>query len=305
MTLNCRYCGNENVIRHGNRKTKNGPRQIYLCRDCDRVFSGGTIPYLNTRSDLVLRGITLYNQGYSLGQCSSMLRTSFDERIPRNTLHYWTKRYSDTFPYLKIREKRGITIPLLPKVYGNTVFSLHRRKIELIPDDMGTLKNYIARASRGIHRRNIGKGALDSFECGRFDSIMDHMDHSKDTVESRILRLALESNEIDPIRFILINDSRSICRNLPLYLIKNGKEYSGFIDLVQYWNDRIHLISKSLDGLESEQTLKHLIASGLAMLQRTDLKPERIGLGAFDIERKWSLDLDFALKELGLTPKSN
>ena len=304
--MRCKYCDGARVIKHGRRKTKKGPVQVYLCRDCDRVFSRSPLPYMNTRSILVLRGISLYNQGYSLGQASQMLNRTFDERVPRNTLHYWTKNYRDVFTYLRIRKKVEPKLPLLPKVYLKHTFSLHRTKVSRLPQNFDSLSDYIYKAYRGIDKSHLQGRSLGSAVGNKCGDMFPKRSWIRDTPESRIITLAEENGESDPIRSVLINDERSLCRNLPLYNKTGGTGgFYGFLDLLQYDGDKFICLvytKKSLDDLE---LLKFLIGCGHSLVQRTAIGYEKIRVGAFDNEKMWLLDLPIPLKKLRMQPKDN
>jgi transposase-like protein len=305
-SVKCKYCSGENTIKHGRRQTKKGPVQIYLCRDCQRVFSRSPLPYMNTRSILVLRGISLYNQGYSLGQASQMLHRTFNERVPRNTLHYWTRNYSDLFTYLRIRKRKEPRLPLLPKVYKKNTFSLHRTKVSMLPKEMEPLSDYIYRAYRGIESGNLSGGILGGNLKKKVTDIHTRREFFKDPPESRIIRIAEENEENDPIRSVLINDDRSLCRNLPLYHNggKDGRSF-GFLDLLQYDENRIICLEYTKSSLDDTDLLRFLIGCGHALSQRGSVGMERIAIGAFNNERKWLVNLPMPMKKVRLQPKNN
>jgi transposase-like protein len=247
-SLNCKYCDRDNIIKHGTRKTKNGPVQIYLCRDCNRVFSTNPIPYMNTRSLLILRGISLYNQGYSLGESSKVLEKAFGEKIPRNTLHYWTKNYNDIFTYLNIRKKREKKFPLLPKIYSNKTYSLHRNKVDSIPDEFSTVVDYLYKAYRGFPKQYIDNPPFSEMTIEDANIYKDNMVFEESPTEIRIIKIAEENNVADPMRSILVNDAISICRNLPLYKINSEQgTYFDHVDLVQYFNHKFTLLIYTKD----------------------------------------------------------
>ncbi|MEA3558241.1 MAG: hypothetical protein U9R75_03210, partial [Candidatus Thermoplasmatota archaeon] len=109
--MECPKCSSSSIIKHGKRITKNGSRQIYLCRSCNSTFSNNPLKNATEHPELILKAVTFYNLGYSLQESSDMLRQIYGRKVPRNTIHYWTKNYRDLFPYLKVKKEERIKIP--------------------------------------------------------------------------------------------------------------------------------------------------------------------------------------------------
>lgn len=303
--LNCNYCQGENVIRHGKRSTRNGPVQIYLCRDCGRVFSNNPIPHLNTRSLIILRGSSLYCQGYSLAETSKMLEKAFNEKVPRNTIHYWTKRYGHIYTYLQDREKKEKRSPLLPRVYGKKTFSLHRNKVDRLPEYMGSLVGYLYHCHRGLEKEYLGNSSFMEMRIENVEPYLKRREYHQDTPETKIAALAEMNDETDPVRSILITERTSLCRNLPLYKKNKGQgPFYDHVDLLQYDKGTVTLVTYMKD-LEEIDVMKHLVISGRALIQITHLDPSFITLGAFDTEKKWTLPLPILVKRTLKSPKDN
>ncbi len=260
---------------------------------------------MNARSVLVLRGLSLYNQGYSLGQVSQMLLRTFNERVPRNTIHYWKNNYSDIFTYLRIRKRNEPRLPLMPKVYLKHIFSLHRTKVSSLPEDLGSLSDYIYRAYRGIEQSNLTGEPIGTNIVDRSLELFQKREFKEGPPEARMIRIAEENNESDPLRSILINDDRSLCRNLPLYY-NFGKELKtfGFLDLLQFDGEKVICLKYAQGRIDDPMTLRDLIGYGQALSQRANIGMDRIQVGAFDDERIWYVNLPIPMKMVRVQPKN-
>lgn len=89
--VQCHHCGSLHVVRDGVRYTKRkGPIQKYLCKRCDRRFSG--LPKLkkyHTIPEVISDALSLVSKGMSLKDVTDeMSRKGY--RYHRSTIHRWT-----------------------------------------------------------------------------------------------------------------------------------------------------------------------------------------------------------------------
>ncbi len=249
--------------------------------------------------------MSLYNQGYSFGETSKLLENAFNKKIPRNTIHYWSRKYTSIFTYLEIRDNDKRTLPLMPRVYPRRTFSMHRNKVDALPDNMSTLVNYLRKVHQGMDNDMFQDPPFSLMRIERIEKFMNRREFTNDSPEIRIAGLAEENEETDPIRSILINDRITLCRNLPIYKYKKGQgNFTDFIDIIQYDNGRINVLSYQRNK-RPEEIMKHLIISGRSLVQRTHLDPSLITLGAFDTGKKWTLPLPILVKRTHKPPKDN
>ncbi|RLF65676.1 MAG: hypothetical protein DRN57_08620 [Thermoplasmata archaeon] len=295
-TLKCKYCGSEHVIRHGRRTTVRGHVQIYLCRSCSRTFSTSPVPYLNTDPAILLKGISLYNQGFSLKEVSDMLEKIFGRKVPRNTIHYWTVRYRDLFPYVDTRKGSPDRLPLIARSYGDRTFSLHRTKVLALHERFRTVTLHLFSVYRKFEPRIVDMNLIRYM--GR-NKLPRDGEFIEDTVESRILGMASLYSESDPLREVLINDIHSICRNLPIfYNDSEGREYHRFIDLVQVRDDRIGLLNLGKGDLSL------LEENALAFSSLTGIPPDRISMGYLNEKGLYLMTIT-PVREKGKNPPKN
>lgn len=275
------------MIRHGNRKTLQGPVQVHLCKNCGKTSSDRPIPYLNTRSILVMRGISLFNQGYSLGQCSAMLEQAFNETVPRNTIHYWTTHYREVFPYLKRRRRDEPRLPLVTRRFGPFNYSYHRRKVMDIDQDLVQIKEHLLNAfKRPRSGSPVLVGGEDTFpmETGPFITT--------DSPESRMARLIIGSTPNEVYRAALINDVFTVCKNLPV-LKQNGDgvlEYDP-IPLLQVRKKKIRLLAFVTEASGREREIMNLFIKAKALSLNTGVPLNRFELGWFGTKDMVHYDL--------------
>jgi len=275
------------MIRNGSRRTLQGPVQVHLCKDCGKTSSDRPIPYLNTRSILVLRGISLYNQGYSLGQCSTMLKQAFKETVPRNTIHYWTKHYRDVFPYLRKRRRDEPRLPLVTRRFNDFNYSYHRRKVMDIGPGLTPLKEHLMKASW------LPRSERPSSMEGTDTSLMeDSPVLMEDPPESRMARLITGSPPNEVYRAILINDGSTVCKMLPV-LKQNGEgplEYDP-IPLVQVRGRKIRLLTFHQGTEVWTEVISNLVSKAKALSLNIGVPLTRFELGWFDTNEMVYYDL--------------
>ena len=173
-----------------------------------------------------------------------MLERAFNEKVPRNTIHYWAGKYSEIFTYLRIRQRNEKRNPLLPRTYGETIYSMHRNKTNLLPERLKPLSDYLFQVKDGIEDEKMNGKPFVNRKIENVTPYLNRRIFEEDTPEIKIAYLAEENEETDPLRSILINDDITLCRNVPLYkTAENGELFSDFTDLLQYKDGKIILLT--------------------------------------------------------------
>lgn len=93
----CKTCGSDNIIKHGNRKTKHGPKTRYKCKSCGHTFVAIEEGFQNMVFDpeIVTLALDLYFKGTSLRKIEDHLRQFHDMTIGHTTVYNWVKKYSE------------------------------------------------------------------------------------------------------------------------------------------------------------------------------------------------------------------
>jgi putative transposase len=90
-TVNCKYCGSENVIKYGKYKAV----QYYYCKDCKRKFAGlDTIPKMQYSTSKIADVLNMYYEGMSLKEIRRNLIQQHNDYISDATAYNWVKRFS-------------------------------------------------------------------------------------------------------------------------------------------------------------------------------------------------------------------
>ncbi|MDO8664938.1 MAG: PD-(D/E)XK nuclease family protein [Candidatus Liptonbacteria bacterium] len=68
----CPYCGSEKNVKRGTRQKKLEKVQLYLCNDCGRTFTPGSVKGKHYPMSVILDAISLYYIGFSLEQAAKL-----------------------------------------------------------------------------------------------------------------------------------------------------------------------------------------------------------------------------------------
>ncbi len=93
----CPVCGQEDmVVRNGKRYTRSsGPVQRYICKRCNKRFSGIIKGFkgMKNKASIVTSALDLYFHGLSLRKIVQHLETTYRIKISHVAIHYWMKKY--------------------------------------------------------------------------------------------------------------------------------------------------------------------------------------------------------------------
>ena len=91
----CRFCGSENIEKHGIRHNKNGEKQRYRCRECNRRFVVND-GFAKTKYDpeTITQGLDLYFKGLSLRKVKDHFEQFLNRKIHHTTILKWVQKYT-------------------------------------------------------------------------------------------------------------------------------------------------------------------------------------------------------------------
>jgi putative transposase len=90
--LNCVYCGSEQIIKNGTRKTKIGNKTRMLCKHCNRTFtleSETGFERMQVTSKMVTVALDLYFKGTSLRKIVDHLDQFYERTVHFTTVYHW------------------------------------------------------------------------------------------------------------------------------------------------------------------------------------------------------------------------
>jgi transposase-like protein len=91
---NCPFCKSVNVVKNGNRKTKAGTKQRYLCADCSKRFVIDPIKGFKGDGKTIMLALDLYFKGMSLRKITDTLNQFHNLDLHHETVRRWIVRFS-------------------------------------------------------------------------------------------------------------------------------------------------------------------------------------------------------------------
>ncbi|MFH1445156.1 MAG: DDE-type integrase/transposase/recombinase [Nanoarchaeota archaeon] len=98
--ISCAYCGSDNIVKNGNRKTQNTIKQRFMCIECKRTFiENKKFEKFKGEPKLITLVMDLYFKGVSLRKIKDHISQFYDRDIHHETIRRWiiifTKRMND------------------------------------------------------------------------------------------------------------------------------------------------------------------------------------------------------------------
>jgi transposase-like protein len=91
----CRFCGSENIEKHGFRYIKNGKKQRYRCKDCDRRFVvNDGFSNMKYQPEVITQALDLYFKGLSLRKVKDHFMQFLNKKIHHTTILNWIEKYT-------------------------------------------------------------------------------------------------------------------------------------------------------------------------------------------------------------------
>jgi transposase-like protein len=270
----CPHCkSNEEVVKSGTRSLKEDMAQVFLCKNCNKRFSGRKLPRTSYPPKVILASLSYYNQGHTLDMTIRTMRRKYKVKIPASTLSSWISRHQDELPATKLRKKYTLdpnqTIKTRrlfhPQPY---LFKVHTLKLNIKGKQFPELKRYINdMLNNPMDHLFQSKKVLRVSELANTVNLpKPNIRSVKDSPASRMTDLALELAKTKSERhqkveeFFLINDSATVAIEVPVYLTEKEsgfkKPLTGHIDLIQVRSNRIHIMDYKPD--ESQNVINQL-----------------------------------------------
>jgi transposase-like protein len=96
--LDCVYCGSENIIKNGTRKTKTGNKTRMWCKHCNRTFtleSEAGFERMQVTSKMVTVALDLYFKGTSSRKNVDHLDQFYERTVNHTTVLDWVHKYGE------------------------------------------------------------------------------------------------------------------------------------------------------------------------------------------------------------------
>jgi transposase-like protein len=86
-------CGSLNIIKHGKRKTKQGFKQRYLCKNCGKTFVIDQIKGHKANGELIALTMDLYFKGLSLRKLADTIYQFYGLKLHHETIRRWIRNF--------------------------------------------------------------------------------------------------------------------------------------------------------------------------------------------------------------------
>lgn len=295
--MRCPQCLSANhVVKTGIRNTKKGPIQKYMCRSCKKSFSDSPQPYTQYPMKVILHSLELYNLGYPV----SMVRTEIGKRYPcsppTRTIYSWIRRFGDKLDFSELRKKYDIHPDevIKEKVFNHQQvfpFRYHSLKLNIFNRTYPGMKRYINWVERSLPDRMFLNGPRAStFRRAKEIPVKEKEDKITELCRLSLLRMSNRNSAHDSIEsFILINDSITVCTELPVFLNPSESKdlgirvpLTGHIDIIQMKDNKIRILDYKPNLNRPENFASQLDLYRRCFSRRTSIPEKEISIGVFN-----------------------
>ncbi|MFW6120064.1 MAG: PD-(D/E)XK nuclease family protein [Petrotogales bacterium] len=289
--MKCPHCNdNKNTIKAGIRNTRIGSIQKYYCKSCNKYFTDTVQPHIQYPLKVILYTLESYNKGYPVIDAKKLAGKKYRYSPPTRTIYSWVDRYKDTLTFLKLRKKYSVDPEELltthrfnhQQIYP---FTYHKLKLNLHSKKLPQLRRYINWIDRSLPTKMFLSGPRAS------STEFEHniKPKQKDSIIPELTRLALTTSQKSKSahetieQFLLINDSNTICTELPVFLnpdeidtINLDTPLTGHIDLVQIRYGKLYILDYKPNLRHPEQFGSQLLLYQKAVQKRTSIPEKNI-----------------------------
>lgn len=240
----CPYCESKNFVRRGTRKNVHQVVQLFLCRnpECGKTFTQSDVKGKKFPLNVIVAGITLYNQGYTLEQCCKALQEKYKISPDIDTLASWYEEYKPLCrfermrPYaLKMYRAKDMIEEVTMAHRQLYRFRYHRAKIRLMLEEfgnrnLGRMKDYLDAVTSETPHQYFQEGERMSDVRSKF-STADMIVKSKFNFANKLAGFVLQAVTENKLRhealqkFMLANDSCTVATEVPVYIRREDIEH--------------------------------------------------------------------------------
>jgi len=273
-----------------------GRIQRYRCSSCGRQFSTDPLPRSNYPPRIIAFALGYYNIGHTLEETQRTIKRKYKTLVPLPTIHDWTRRHEKLCTFIPLRRKYDLdwqTSIKEKKLYHQQVFEFkyHQLKTNIAAKEYPNIRHYL----RNIAESDTRNAASDkqmtkifnesAIRCSTFKpqsipKFRSKIIQTNNATEMTSLAITLAKNRAHRHEsvedFFLKNDSKTIAVEVPVYLmpeeakdLKLTEPLTGHIDILQYRNNRIHILDYKPDqNLNQAKNQLYLYKKALALRTR-------------------------------------
>lgn len=316
----CPYCSGKDIIRKGLRKKRYETQQLYFCNDCSRVFTPQKVKGKQFPLKVILDGLSLYNQGFTLEESCGLLKERYGLEMDCATLSRWVKEYAPICRYARMRDF-GLKLFSAQqavqsvKLYHRQVYNFmyHKAKLALILQDFKhsqfePLREFLDLIAVECPHELFTDSRRAS-EVKPVFNLSQVLIREKTNFANRIADLVLQAVNDNKLRhetlqrFMLCNDSVTVATEVPLYLdpmdVEHMREKLGFVipiemertltghlDILQVRNGSLHLLDYKPKA-KKERPIEQLTLYALALSRLTGIRLFHMVCSWFDEEKTY------------------
>lgn len=244
LDILCPYCESKNFVRRGTRKNKFQTVQLFLCRnfECGKTFTQSDVKGKKFPLNVIIAGITLYNQGYTLEQCCHALEQKYKVKPEVETLASWYEEYKPLCrfermrPYaLKMYRAKDMIEEVTMAHRQLYRFRYHRAKIHLMLEEFGNrnlwrMKDYLDAVTSETPHQYFQEGERMSEVRSKFDKA-GMIVKGKFNFANKLAGFVLQAVTENKLRhdalqkFMLANDSVTVATEVPVYIRREDIEH--------------------------------------------------------------------------------
>ncbi len=150
----CTYCGSEDTVFSGKRRTNAGVKQLVRCNACKKTFTDDEHARMRYHPEIVRAAVSLGRQGKSLAEIQSRLDSQFGKKVSRWSILQWLKKHSGInkqFQKAQAEEKKRL-------------LELFKNKVILITGGTGSLGKELVKELLNYQPRVVRIFDLDETE---------------------------------------------------------------------------------------------------------------------------------------------
>jgi len=111
LSLVCKFCGSENVVKRGYRNTQRGKVQRFFCKDCKRFFIVDEgFEKMKATPETVTVALDLYFKGISMRAIVDHLKQFYNVEVSHVAIYKWIRKY--------VKMLKAYADQLVPRVSG-------------------------------------------------------------------------------------------------------------------------------------------------------------------------------------------
>ncbi len=93
--VNCGFCGSDEVMKRGKRKTATGVKQRYKCKSCNRRFVPDLVKRTKVDAKMITLIMDLYYKGLSLRDIKDSVKQFFSVELHHETIRQYVLKFSN------------------------------------------------------------------------------------------------------------------------------------------------------------------------------------------------------------------